>query len=91
MYQAELVEYVIKVFSNLGYDDARNMLQIVFITMRNAFLLGESVNIPGVGKLYPDFCEDFVKLKFIPSKSFEKELTDKLVGQYDEFVKKTKK
>jgi len=91
MYQAELVDYMIKTFPNLGYEDARNMLQIVFITIRNALLLGESINLPGMGTIYPEFLPSDIKLMFKSSKEFERRLTEKLIGHYDEFVKKIEK
>lgn len=92
MSQEELIDYIISLFPNLGIDDAKNMIQIVFMTIQNVLLLGESVNLPSIGKIYPEFTDSGdIKLKFKVFKSFETTLTEKLIDRYNGFINEVEK
>lgn len=99
MTNKDFVRLIMKQNPGMFRDDVWKIVQLVFDGMREAIGTGESLLIPGLGTIYPEFLDakewkspfngevktldKRVRLRFRPSKKMERHLTEKLLGVFD--------
>lgn len=99
MTNQEFVRLIMQQNPGMFRDDVWKIVQLVFEGMRKAISTGESLLIPGLGTIYPEFLEPKewkspfngevkylnkrVRLRFRPSKKMERHLTETLLGVFD--------
>jgi nucleoid DNA-binding protein len=57
MTNREFIKHLMKTNPGLFRDDAQRIVQIVFSGMRSVLIHGESLNIPGLGTLSPEYVD----------------------------------
>lgn len=95
MTNREFILHITKQHPGMFQEDVGKMIQVVFHGLRTAIANGESLLIPGLGTLYPEFVEprmktlpsgerrlldEKVRVRFKASRKFERKLTEELLG-----------
>lgn len=63
MTNKEFVRHIMDMHPGMLRDDVQKIVHIVFKSMRSALSTGDSLNIPGLGTLYPDFVSETRTIK----------------------------
>lgn len=77
MTNRDFIKYLMHLHPGMFRDDVQKMVQVVFSGMRSALALGESINIPGLGTISPEFVEQKGTYWVNPATGEETELQDK--------------